>query len=127
MGRASEASYAGSGFNFTMPLVSSDAVTALKFYEEKNWIDLSTRALFIDFIVYNANIGMLTLCKILVELPSSGGIVAHVVLYSSPVKMLLPSESSSVMLAAEITLSEHRFPPKNVLLPSVVRMRHNDY
>ncbi|KAE8744965.1 hypothetical protein FOCC_FOCC008377 [Frankliniella occidentalis] len=61
--------YNSAGYYFS--LIDADQ---LSYYEENNWIDEQTRAIFIDFTVYNININLFCVCQILFELPPSGGI-----------------------------------------------------
>eukprot|EP00282_Hemiselmis_andersenii_P016328 CAMPEP_0114142774 /NCGR_PEP_ID=MMETSP0043_2-20121206/18626_1 /TAXON_ID=464988 /ORGANISM="Hemiselmis andersenii, Strain CCMP644" /LENGTH=592 /DNA_ID=CAMNT_0001237015 /DNA_START=181 /DNA_END=1956 /DNA_ORIENTATION=+ len=104
VGKASGAYYAGSGFNFSMPTERVAAEEMLRFHRDNNWIDLQTRAVFVDFVSYNPNVRLLTLAKVIFELPPTGGAIPSITLRTSPLRMILPSESSTAMLAAEITL-----------------------
>lgn len=51
---------------------SSDVLDHLK---ANNWIDRSTRAIFIDFTTYNANINLFCQIRLNVEIPSTGGAI----------------------------------------------------
>nr|KAG5714652.1 hypothetical protein BaRGS_000140 [Batillaria attramentaria] len=42
-------------------------------YFQNRWIDRATRAVFIDFTVYNANINLFCIVRLLVEFPATGG------------------------------------------------------
>ncbi|CAH8290178.1 unnamed protein product [Heterobilharzia americana] len=66
--------YDGSGY--VQDLSRSRNVTEAILNElfQGRWIDQSTRVLFIDFTVYNANVNMFIIVKITFEIPESGGI-----------------------------------------------------
>ena len=40
------------------------------------WIDRGTRAVFIDFTVYNPNINLFCVIKLVAEMPATGGVIA---------------------------------------------------
>lgn len=50
------------------------------------WIDRATRAVFLDFTIYNANINLFCAVKIAFELPASGGVFVSYQI--NPVKLL---------------------------------------
>ncbi|XP_046550027.1 uncharacterized protein LOC124259855 [Haliotis rubra] len=60
------------------------AMTSLK---EENWIDKYTRAVFVEFTVYNPQVNLFAICTIVAEFPSSGGVLAS---YRFEPAMLLP-------------------------------------
>lgn len=97
-------SYPGSGFNITIPLDYSDALQKLYFLKDNKWIDLQTRAVFIDFLVYNANVRLLTLIKVAVEFPASSGCRPYLLLRTSQIDRLVAAEMSSTSMLAEIIL-----------------------
>lgn len=39
------------------------------------WITRGTRAVFVDFSVYNANLNIFAVCKLVFEFPSTGGVI----------------------------------------------------
>ena len=47
--------YPGSGF-YTDIVNYTDAVEVVKYLQDKKWVDVKTRAVFIDFGVYNPNL-----------------------------------------------------------------------
>lgn len=62
--------YNSAGYFFMLENASQ-----LSFYQENDWIDKQTRAIFIDFIFYNINTNLFSICQILFELPPSGGVI----------------------------------------------------
>ena len=46
----------------------------LSLLEREEWIDKRTRALFVEFVINNMNTQTFSQIKILVELPSGGGL-----------------------------------------------------
>lgn len=96
--------FPGSGYNTTLPLQQAEAAKTLEHLKRNNWIDLQTRVVFIDFVVYNANVNLLTLVKIATEFPPSSGAKPFLVLRTAPLKMILPSESSKSDLAIETSI-----------------------
>ena len=51
-------SYGGGGFTQVLPLSGSEAKEIIQYLKDNLWIDRATRAVFIDFTVYNANINL---------------------------------------------------------------------
>lgn len=62
--------YNSAGYYYTL-----NDESQLAFYEENDWIDRQTRAIFIDFTLYNVNINLFSVCQIMFELPPTGGII----------------------------------------------------
>ncbi|KFO75138.1 Polycystin-2, partial [Cuculus canorus] len=69
------ATYSGAGYY--QDLSRTREVTAVQIASLKNnlWLDRGTRAAFIDFSVYNANINLFCVVRLLVEFPATGGLV----------------------------------------------------
>ncbi|XP_033734192.1 polycystic kidney disease 2-like 1 protein isoform X2 [Pecten maximus] len=68
--------YSGAGYVQEMTgnnLTSAKALMDNLFSER--WIDRGTRAVFIDFTVYNANINLFCVIRFLVEFPATGGAI----------------------------------------------------
>jgi hypothetical protein len=59
--------YPGSGFNITLPMDYNAVQEKLSYLQNNNWIDLQTRAVFVDFIAFNANTNLITLVKLAVS------------------------------------------------------------
>ena len=96
--------YPGSGYNVTLPLNYNAALERLYYLKENNWIDLQTRAVFLDFIVYNANVKLISLVKVAVEFPPSSGCRPHLLLRTSQIDRLVQSEMSNTAMLAETIL-----------------------
>ncbi|XP_061849432.1 polycystin-2 isoform X2 [Colius striatus] len=69
------ATYSGAGYY--QDLSRTREVTAVQIASLKKnlWLDRGTRAAFIDFSVYNANINLFCVVRLLVEFPATGGLV----------------------------------------------------
>ncbi|KAA0190384.1 Polycystic kidney disease 2 1 (Predicted) [Fasciolopsis buskii] len=66
--------YDGSGF---IQDLSRDPVTSIAILDELFrglWIDQGTRVLFVDFTIYNANINMFVIVKLIFEMSYTGGV-----------------------------------------------------
>jgi len=57
------ASYDGSGFVQDLSLSMEESYTQLKPLFDNLWLDRATRAVFVDFTVYNANINLFCVIK----------------------------------------------------------------
>jgi polycystin 1L2 len=69
-------SYLGGGYVFKMNGNSTELVSNFTFLEKNNWIDRQTRALFVEFNLFNPNINMFAYCYLLFEFLPTGSIVA---------------------------------------------------
>ena len=67
--------YDGSGYVYELRGKLSYIQGNLSFLREINWIDRQTRAVFVEFSVYNPNINLVMVSTILVEFLSSGSIL----------------------------------------------------
>lgn len=54
----------------------NDASAEIQSLKTNFWLDRGTRAVFLDFTVYNANINLFCQIKLIVEFPASGGAVS---------------------------------------------------
>jgi len=50
--------YGGGGYTQVLPLTPNEAKEVIQYLKDNLWIDRATRAVFIDFTVYNANINL---------------------------------------------------------------------
>uniref|UniRef100_K7G684 Polycystin 2 like 2, transient receptor potential cation channel n=1 Tax=Pelodiscus sinensis TaxID=13735 RepID=K7G684_PELSI len=78
--------YSGGGFMFTLPKSKSESIRKLAFLRRNGWITRGTRVIFIDFSVYNANINLFCVVRLVVEFPATGGALPSSQFYS--VKLL---------------------------------------
>jgi len=69
-------SYDGSGYVQDLYPSRSDSATAVAELKENKWLDRQTRAVFIDFSVYNANVNLFCVVRLVTEFPASGGAVS---------------------------------------------------
>lgn len=63
----SQVIYPGSGYNITIPMDPTKARDTIEFLDTENWMDLATRAVFIDLLVYNPNVALVSLVKLSFE------------------------------------------------------------
>ncbi|CAH8623692.1 unnamed protein product [Schistosoma rodhaini] len=77
--------YDGSGYIQDLSRSNDETVAILNELFQGRWIDQSTRALFIDFTIYNANINIFIIVKIIFEMPESGGLFGSTVV--QPVRL----------------------------------------
>ena len=52
--------YPGSGYNLTIPRDYTKALEMLEWYKKHNWIDIGTRVVFVDLLLYNPNLQIMT-------------------------------------------------------------------
>ena len=50
--------YGGGGYTEVLPLTLNEAKEAIQYLKDNLWIDRGTRAVFVEFTVYNANINL---------------------------------------------------------------------
>ncbi len=67
--------YLGGGYVYKMGGDSNDLISNFTFLEENNWIDRRTRAVFIEFGLFNPNINMFVYGYLLFEFLPTGSIV----------------------------------------------------
>ncbi|XP_031360996.2 polycystin-2-like protein 1 [Lonchura striata] len=68
-------SYSGGGYYIDFKMTREESAEALQVLKEKLWLDRGTRVVFIDFSVYNANINLFCVLRLVVEFPATGGAV----------------------------------------------------
>ena len=68
--------YLGGGYVFEMHWDTFDEIANnLTFLQSSNWIDRQTKAVFIEFNLYNPNIGLFSYCYILFEILPTGNLI----------------------------------------------------
>ncbi|CAJ0572436.1 unnamed protein product, partial [Mesorhabditis spiculigera] len=68
--------YGGGGFVALLPMSNkSGALEVIEKLLYNRWIERGTRAVLVDFSLYNANINLFCVCRLLFELPSTGGVI----------------------------------------------------
>uniref|UniRef100_A0A1I8FPC1 EF-hand domain-containing protein n=1 Tax=Macrostomum lignano TaxID=282301 RepID=A0A1I8FPC1_9PLAT len=68
-------SYPGSGYYVDLSRNKEDSTAQLNELFTGLWIDRGTRVVFVDFTVYNANINLFCVVKLVLELPATGGAI----------------------------------------------------
>ncbi|XP_053524634.1 polycystic kidney disease 2-like 1 protein [Artibeus jamaicensis] len=68
-------SYSGGGYYLDLPGSRQGSAEALRELQEALWLDRGTRVVFIDFSVYNANINLFCVLRLVVEFPATGGAI----------------------------------------------------
>ncbi|NXU48707.1 PK2L1 protein, partial [Turnix velox] len=68
-------SYSGGGYYIDLKLTREESAEALQVLKENLWLDRGTRVVFIDFSVYNANINLFCVLRLVVEFPATGGAI----------------------------------------------------
>ncbi|GAB1302455.1 Polycystic kidney disease 2-like 1 protein [Apodemus speciosus] len=68
-------SYGGGGYYLDLPRSRQASAQALQGLQEGLWLDRGTRVVFIDFSVYNANINLFCILRLVVEFPATGGTI----------------------------------------------------
>uniref|UniRef100_A0A3P8UHS9 Polycystin 2 like 1, transient receptor potential cation channel n=1 Tax=Amphiprion percula TaxID=161767 RepID=A0A3P8UHS9_AMPPE len=67
--------YSGAGYYQDLNRTKEESAVALTELLDNLWLDRGTRAVFIDFSTYNANINMFCVIRLLVEFPATGGAI----------------------------------------------------
>ncbi|XP_008828400.1 polycystin-2 [Nannospalax galili] len=69
------ATYSGAGYYLDLSRTREETAAQIAGLRKNFWLDRGTRATFIDFSVYNANINLFCVVRLLVEFPATGGVV----------------------------------------------------
>ncbi|CAB3994215.1 polycystic kidney disease 1-like 2 [Paramuricea clavata] len=77
------ATYGGSGYAANLGYDQLTAYTVVADLHSNGWISKQTRAVFVEFTVYNANTNLFGIISILIEYPSSTGVVNKVQLQAA--------------------------------------------
>ncbi|NXK82629.1 PK2L2 protein, partial [Amazona guildingii] len=78
--------YSSGGYLFTLPKSKQESVEKLASLKLNSWLTRGTRAVFIDFSTYNANLNLFCIVRLVVEFPATGGAFTSIHIYS--VKLL---------------------------------------
>ncbi|XP_075790711.1 polycystin-2-like protein 1 [Pelodiscus sinensis] len=68
-------SYSGGGYYIDLKLTREESADALQVLKDNLWLDRGTRVVFTDFSVYNANINLFCVLRLVVEFPATGGAI----------------------------------------------------
>uniref|UniRef100_A0ABM5GK99 Polycystin-2 n=1 Tax=Pogona vitticeps TaxID=103695 RepID=A0ABM5GK99_9SAUR len=69
------ATYSGAGYYQDLARSREETAVLIAILKNNMWLDRGTRAAFIDFSVYNANINLFCIIRLLVEFPPTGGLL----------------------------------------------------
>ncbi|CAH1794576.1 unnamed protein product [Owenia fusiformis] len=67
--------YKGGGYVHNLGLTAERSHKVIDELEEKEWVDVNTRAVFVEFTVYNANVNLFASVILLVEFMSTGAAI----------------------------------------------------
>ena len=66
-------SYPGSGYSVDIGQSQASTEISLRYLRDHNWLDDFTRAVFVDFTVYNSQANFYCMVMFLLEIPANGG------------------------------------------------------
>uniref|UniRef100_A0A8D0HCN8 Polycystin 2 like 2, transient receptor potential cation channel n=1 Tax=Sphenodon punctatus TaxID=8508 RepID=A0A8D0HCN8_SPHPU len=78
--------YSSGGYIFTLPKSKNESIQKLAYLRKNDWLTRGTRVVFVDFSMYNANINLFCVVRLVVEFPATGGALPSWQFYS--VKLL---------------------------------------
>ncbi|XP_008689798.1 polycystic kidney disease 2-like 2 protein isoform X4 [Ursus americanus] len=94
--------YRNGGFIFTLSKSKSETKNKFVHLQLNSWITRGTRVIFIDFSLYNANVNLFCIIRLVAEFPATGGIITSWQFYS--VKLLrYVSYYDYIIASCEIT------------------------
>ncbi|XP_005932418.1 polycystin-2 isoform X2 [Haplochromis burtoni] len=67
--------YGGGGYYQDLSRTKEESAIQLQVLKDHLWLDRGTRAVFLDFSVYNSNINLFCIARLLAEFPATGGVV----------------------------------------------------
>ncbi|KAM7305363.1 polycystin-2 [Ixodes scapularis] len=68
-------SYSGAGYYADLGITKDAALQVMAELKDNLWIGRATRAAFLDFTVYNANVNLFCVIKLVFEFPATGGMI----------------------------------------------------
>uniref|UniRef100_H0VNC1 Polycystin-2-like protein 2 n=1 Tax=Cavia porcellus TaxID=10141 RepID=H0VNC1_CAVPO len=74
--------YQNGGYIFTLSKSKSETKSKFVDLQLNNWITRGTRVIFIDFSLYNANVNLFCIIRLVAEFPATGGILTSWQFYS---------------------------------------------
>nr|XP_056710991.1 polycystin-2 [Euleptes europaea] len=92
------ATYSGGGYYQDLSRSREETSLLLGVLKNNLWLDRGTRATFIDFSVYNANINLFCIVRLLAEFPPTGGVLTS--WQFQPVKLIHYISTFDFFLAA---------------------------
>ena len=73
--------YSEGGYIVELPRSTDNATAVIHELERARWLDDKSRALFVEFNVYNVAANLIMPCTLMVELPGTGGLIPSVHMY----------------------------------------------
>ncbi|XP_053260076.1 polycystin-2 isoform X2 [Podarcis raffonei] len=92
------ATYSGAGYYQDLSRSREETSALIHGLKNSLWLDRGTRATFLDFSVYNANINLFCIIRLLVEFPPTGGLLTS--WQFQPVKLIHYISTFDFFLAA---------------------------
>nr|XP_006042336.2 polycystin-2 isoform X3 [Bubalus bubalis] len=92
------ATYSGAGYYLDLSRTREETAAQVANLKKNVWLDRGTRAIFIDFSVYNANINLFCVIRLLIEFPATGGVIPS--WQFQPVKLIRYVTTFDFFLAA---------------------------
>ncbi|XP_075400146.1 polycystin-2 [Tenrec ecaudatus] len=92
------ATYSGAGYYLDLSRTREETAAQIASLKKNGWLDRGTRATFIDFSVYNANVNLFCVVRLLVEFPATGGVIPS--WQFQPVKLIRYVTTLDYFLAA---------------------------
>lgn len=65
--------YGGGGYAYDLGRTQESAAQALSYLKENNWIDKETRAIFVDFTLFNQQVNLYSVSFVMFEMMPTGG------------------------------------------------------
>ncbi|XP_028834029.1 polycystin-2 isoform X2 [Denticeps clupeoides] len=69
------ATYGGGGYHQDLSRGREESASQLHALKDNLWLDRGSRAVFVDFSVYNGNINLFCIVRLVVEFPATGGAI----------------------------------------------------
>ena len=70
--------YLGGGYVYRLNSNSTTIQNELSTLQQLSWLDKRTRAIFIEFTLFNPNVNLFTFCTLLIEIIPSGNVITSV-------------------------------------------------
>ena len=94
--------YLGDGYVFNLAGSLNELQSNLTLLQKLNWIDKQTRAIFIQFLLFNPNINMFAYLNILFEILPSGNMINSIQI--DTIKLFSNTKSTSILLIVYFVL-----------------------
>ncbi len=69
-------SYVGGGYTYELTGDANQTQSDFQVMQQNNWIDRQTRAVFLEYAIFNPNINLFSYCLVLFELLPTGTVVS---------------------------------------------------